>query len=154
MVIDKNSKVTFTFEMKIGNADGEKIQQFEKSAPMTVVIGQGNLLEPFEQQLIGLKAGDDFEFVLLHSDTYGPYREEAVHRYVRTTLLTDNDLDEDDIEEGMYIPIETPEGLEFSGLVAEITPDAVTVDFNHPLAGKDLFFKGNILKVSEPADQK
>jgi FKBP-type peptidyl-prolyl cis-trans isomerase SlyD len=153
MVIDKNTKVTFTFEMKIGNADGEQIQQFEKSAPMTVVIGQGDLLEPFEQQLMGLKAGDDFEFVLLYANTYGPYREEAVHRYDRTTLITNNDLDEDDIEEGMYIPIETPEGLEFSGLVAEITPNTITVDFNHPLAGKDLFFKGTIIEVRESANQ-
>ncbi len=157
MVIQKDTKVTFTFEMKLGNAAGEKIQQVEKSKPMTVVIGHGNLLEPFEEQLLGLKAGDDFEFVLLSANTYGPYRPEAVHQYDRQTLRTDNDLSEEDfegIEEGMYMPMETPEGLEFSGLVTAMTNDTITVDFNHPLAGKDLFFKGSIIKVHESTDQK
>lgn len=147
MVVDKDTKVTFTFEMKLGNAKGEQIQQVEKTKPMTVVMGHGNLFEPFEQQLMGLKAGDDFEFVLRSAETYGPYRPEAVHQYNRHTLLTDNELTQEDIEEGMYLPMETPEGLEFSGLVTGITTDTITVDFNHPLAGKDLFYKGTVIKV-------
>jgi FKBP-type peptidyl-prolyl cis-trans isomerase SlyD len=151
MVIKKDTEVTFTFELKLGDAQGEQIQQIEKTNPITTVIGHNNIFEPFEQKLIGLMAGDDFEFVLLSADTYGSYRPEAVHQYDRQTLLTDNELTEDDIEEGMYLPMETPEGMEFSGLVAQITTDTITVDFNHPLAGKDLFFKGSIIKVCEPA---
>ncbi len=147
MKIEKNSVVGFTYEMIIIHEDGKQHKQVEKSKPLMILIDRGNLLEPFEKQLFGLVKDDSFEFTLRSDQTYGPYLVKAIHEYSTTDILKNTGLENKDIEVGIYLPMETDDGTPFNGKVVEISDDKVVLDFNHPLAGKDLLFRGKILSV-------
>lgn len=154
MKIDRNSVVTFSYEMTIINEEGVQTQQVEKSKPLTVLIGRGKLLEPFENGLYGLADNDKFDFTLKSENTYGPHKPEAVHSFDKKEILEGNDLNEEEIEPGIYLPMETEEGIPFNGQIVEILDDRIVLDFNHPLAGKDLNFKGLIEKVRAATDEE
>lgn len=147
MKIDKNCVISFSYEMAIVDENGDRNQQVGKAEPMSIVAGRGNLLEPFEKQLFGLRKNDTFEFILESDQTFGPYLDHAIHEFDLKDLLEDTDLTEDELEPGIYLPMETNEGTPFNGKIIEIKDQKVLLDFNHPLAGKDLCFKGTILDV-------
>ncbi len=154
MIIDINKIVTFTFDLRLANAVGESIQKVKKSRPMKIVFGRGNLFEPFERRLAGLKTGDKFEFHIESKDAYGLYNEKAIAT-LEKSVFTENELVEEDLlQVGNYIPMETGSGIPFNGKIIEIAGEKVMMDFNHPLAGQDLFFKGEILDVREATNSE
>lgn len=154
MTIGKNSIVKFSYEMIIIHEDGSRTQQVEESKPMTVMFGRGNLLEPFEMNLFGHKADDRFSFTLLSEDTYGPHKPEAVQTFDRNEILRNTEFEDMEIEEDMFLPMQTDDGIPFNGRVVSISEDQIILDFNHPLAGKNLFFKGKIISVREPTPEE
>lgn len=154
MKIDKNSVVTFKYEMIIVNEDGTRTLLVEKSKALTVLFGRGNLLEPFEQKLYGLKKDDDFDFTLESQNTFGAYKFQAVQEFEKSEIIDGLDLKEEDVEPGIYLPMQTEDGTPFNGQVVEISHHKIVLDFNHPLAGKDLIFRGNILNVREANEEE
>lgn len=154
MIVEKNKVVSFSYELKLQNDKGESIQQVKKSKPLKILFGRGNLLEHFEENIAGLKKGDEFEFVLKSEKSYGPYNKDAVAEYDKTIFTGEGGMDEDQLEVGNFIPMETEDGTPFNGKVIAVSKDKITIDFNHPLAGKDLFFKGQILGVRDATPQE
>ncbi len=152
MKIDKNSVVTFSYEMLIVEEDGSQRIQVEDSKPLTVLFGRGNLLEPFEKQLFGLSANTNFDFTLKSEDTFGPHLDHAVQEFSKKDILEGSDFEDFEIEEDMYLPMETEEGTPFNGKVMKLDGDNITLDFNHPLAGKDLIFRGSVQFVREATE--
>jgi len=149
MIIEKNRVVSFVYELRITNAAGESIQKVTKSRPLKIVYGHGGILEPFEKRLLGLKAGEKFEFDLKSEDAYGAYNEKAIAGFDKSVFIDDAGMDEEMLEVGSYLPMETESGIPFNGKILEITASTVKLDFNHPLAGQDLYFKGEIVDVRE-----
>lgn len=149
MIVENNKVVTFTYELILENSDGVTFQQVEKSNPMVVIIGKGALLEPFEERLLGLKKGDDFDFTLLSDETFGPYKEKAIAKFEKSVFTEEGELDASELVLGNFIPMETDDGIPFNGKILKMDENTVTVDFNHPLAGKDLKFKGEIIDVRD-----
>jgi FKBP-type peptidyl-prolyl cis-trans isomerase SlyD len=154
MIVEKNKVVTFTFELSFENSEGVTIQQVEKSKPMVVIIGKGALLEPFEQKLTGLKNGDIFTFTLLSDEAFGPYKEKAIAEFEKSVFTEEGQLDDADLVMGNFIPMETEDGIPFNGKILKMDEKIVTIDFNHPLAGKDLMFKGEILEVRDATQEE
>lgn len=154
MKIDKNSIVTFRYEMLIVDEDGSQHVQVENSKPLTVMFGRGNLLEPFEKQLFGMRAGDAFDFTLKSEDSYGPHLEHAVQQFSKKGILDESEFEDIEIEEDMYLPMETEDGTPFNGKVVNLDGDNITLDFNHPLAGKDLIFRGKVDSVREATGEE
>jgi FKBP-type peptidyl-prolyl cis-trans isomerase SlyD len=152
MIAERNKVVSFTYELKLKNTKGESIQQVDKSKPLKIVFGRGNILEYFEKNIEGLKKGDAFEFILRSEEAYGAYNEKAITEFDKTIFLEDAEMDEELLVVGDYIPMETESGLPFSGKILEVSNDKVKMDFNHPLAGQDLYFKGQILDIREATD--
>jgi len=149
MIVENNKVVTFTYELILENSDGVTIQQVEKTKPMIIIIGKGALLEPFEQRLSGLKKGDNFAFTLLCDETFGPYKEKAIAKFEKSVFTEESELDTTELVLGNFIPMETEDGIPFNGKILKMDENTVTVDFNHPLAGKDLKFKGEIIDVRD-----
>lgn len=147
MIVEKGKVVTFTYQLKLNRQDGESIQRVEKSRPLSIVVGKGNILEAFENKLLGLKAGDDFELLIESQNAYGPRNDRAVAEYDKQAFMKENDLTDEDLQPGNFLPMESNAGTPFNAEIAEVTADRIKLDFNHPLAGKDLYFKGRILKV-------
>ena len=107
------------------------------------VVGDGNLPEGFEKALIGLRAGDDERIPITPADGFGVRRKENIRTLPRADFAN-----ADDLVPGMMIAFAAAGSTgELPGVVTSASADTVVVDFNHPLAGRDLVFDVTILGV-------
>jgi FKBP-type peptidyl-prolyl cis-trans isomerase SlyD len=147
MKIEKNNRVKLAYTLKYDGANGEIIEQVSAENPLEVTIGKEDLLEKFEEKIMGLKKGDTFEFTLSPENAYGNYDEEGIVSIPKAELM--EDVEDIEILEGEIVPIITDDDEEMEAVVLEIEGDIVTLDFNHPLAGETLYFSGNIVSVDK-----
>ncbi len=149
MVIEKDKMVSVVYELKYDDAEAQLIEKVEKDNPLTFLFGSGNMLEHFETNLGGLNEGDLFDFKLTAEQAYGPVTEQAVVNVPKTAFEVDGKIDEKLLTEGNSIPMMDSYGNKLHGIVLEITDEEVRMDFNHPLAGEDLHFKGKVVEVRD-----
>ena len=141
-VIAQGSRVTLHFSLLL--ADGREVDSTRRGRPATFVIGDGTLPPGMERALVGLVAGADEQIAVAPKDAFGDAREENVRMIPRVQFASSLAL-----EEGLVVSFAGPGG-ELPGVVKAIEGDLVVVDFNHPLAGRDLIFDVSILAVSSP----
>ncbi|BAU55141.1 FKBP-type peptidyl-prolyl cis-trans isomerase [Mucilaginibacter gotjawali] len=143
MKIKPQHVVSLTYDLYV-DQDGSEV--LEESAtqeqPLTFLFGAGQMLPKFEENLSELSTGDNYEFRLSAADAYGEYDEEAV---ANLPLEMFNGTEVPEI--GSILPLQDNNGNRFQGQVVSIAEDSVIVDLNHPMAGQELHFKGNILNV-------
>ncbi len=156
MKIDKNKVVTLTYELRILDEKGEQnlIETANEEQPMVFIYGMSGLPDQFEENLGKLSTGDNFDFKLDTEDGYGEYNEEAVVDLPKNVFEVEGSVPENMLEEGNYIPMADSEGNQLQGRVVEVTDDTVKMDFNHPLAGKELYFKGKVENVREATKEE
>lgn len=139
MIIDANSKVTLHFSLALENGDIVD-STFEKKAP-SLTMGDGSLLPGFERCLLGLTAGDVKEFLVEPKDAFGARNPLNVQQVKR------EGFSEEALQVGMIVTFLDAARHEVPGVVTVIGEEEVTVDFSHPLAGKNLLFKVEIIDV-------
>lgn len=126
-------------------ADGELVEQATAEHPFQFISGLGAALDAFEKQVEPLSQGQPFDFTLSVDDAYGPYMDEHVLKLDREIFCTpDGRFDKENIYAGNVIPLMNADGQRFQGIVVSVADDKVTVDLNHPLAGKELRFRGTV----------
>ena len=132
--------------------DGEKDFAEEATAehPFQFISGLGMTLEAFEEQVANLNKGDHFDFTIPMAQAYGEYDDEHVIDLPRNIFEIDGKFDSERVVEGAIIPLMTNDGQRINGSVVEIKEDVVVMDMNHPMAGCDLNFIGEIVE-SRPA---
>lgn len=146
--ISENKVVRLTYELR-ENGNTEIIEKTDAEQPFTFLYGVGGLLPEFEENLSGLKKGDSFDFAILTDNAYGPIDPNAVAEIPKEAFMVDGKLQEDMLQVGSVLPMRDNEGNFLQGTIVDLKDDAVIMDFNHPLAGKDLHFKGVIVEVRE-----
>jgi FKBP-type peptidyl-prolyl cis-trans isomerase SlyD len=151
MIIEKNRVVSLVYELKV---EGEIIESLNDDRPLTFIYGTGALLPKFEDNLNGMKVGDTFDFELKCADGYGLATEEAVVDIPKSVFEVDGKFDNEMIQEGNAIPMMDGDGNRLNGVVVTVGSETVTMDFNHPLAGDDLFFKGKVVEVREATQEE
>ena len=149
MKIDSNKHVSLTYELKV---DGEVVDQATIERPLEFIYDAGFLLPGFEEKIKGLKAGDNFEFVLDAKNGYGETMPEAVIELPKTAFMVDGKVEDGMLEVGNTIPMMDNQGNQLMGMVSQVNDDTVLMDFNHPLAGQDLHFSGKVEEVREATD--
>lgn len=156
MKIEQNKVVTLTYELRILDENGEQslIETATEEQPMVFIYGMSGLPDQFEDSLQGLDKGESFDFKLATEDGYGEYNEEAVVELPKNVFEVDGSVPSDMLEEGNYIPMADSEGNQLQGRVQEVGEETVTMDFNHPLAGKELFFKGKVEDVRDATPEE
>ncbi|MEN8227611.1 MAG: peptidylprolyl isomerase [Bacteroidota bacterium] len=154
MIADKNNVISIVYELRSGSKDGEVVESLNSSNPLTFLFGTGGLLPKFEENLSGLSTGDNFEFLLRSEDAYGPVIENAIVHVPTTVFEIDGKLDESLMKVGNTVPMMDAEGRRLNGKVMAIEGDAVQMDFNHPMAGNDLHFKGQVTDIRNATDQE
>ncbi|MFZ4400006.1 MAG: FKBP-type peptidyl-prolyl cis-trans isomerase [Bacteroidales bacterium] len=153
MFIEKNKVVSLTYKLRFDDAEGDVIEEIDEMDPEIVLIGHENLFEKFEENIQNLKAGDEFEFILNPEDSYGEYDEDKLVELPKENFMIDGEFDEEMVYEGAIIPMEDEENdIHAEAIVIEIDDENVKLDFNHPLAGEILHFKGNILMVRDATE--
>ena len=154
MKVGKNMFVKLSYELRTDSSNGEIIEKTEDVAPLEFVFGAGKMLEMFEDKLDGLVAGDKFDFCLEAEEAYGVKDEEAIVDLPLEIFQADGVVKEDLLVVGNPIPMMDAHGNRLNGLVLEVSEETVKMDFNHPLAGEKLFFKGDIIAVSEATEDE
>ena len=143
--IEDGSSVELHFSVSIENGveiDNTRIRE----EPVSLVIGDGNLLPSFENALFGLRAGDRRTVSLPPEEAFGVWNPENVQQF-DTVKFEQRPI------EGHMIEFEDKAKQSLYGVVKTVGDDITEVDFNHPLAGKNITFEVEIFKVT-PAGQQ
>jgi FKBP-type peptidyl-prolyl cis-trans isomerase SlyD len=154
MAIAKNKMVSLTYDLRIDGKEGELIEQATTEKPLKFVYGAGIMLPKFEALIEGLDQGKSFEINLNSSEAYGAVDENAIIELPKHLFLIDGKFDEEIVKVGNTVPMMSTNGQRMNGLVLEVNDDIVKMDFNHPLAGEDLFFQGDVLEVRDATDEE
>lgn len=128
----------------------DMVEEAVEARPFWFITGLGMTLDRFEAELLPLARGDRFNFVIPQDQAYGAYDEAQVVDLPRSVFEVNGRFDGNRVYEGAVIPMITTEGQRVSGSVSQVRADAVVMDFNHPLAGCDLRFDGQVL-INRPA---
>ena len=132
----------------------EMVEEATKEQPFQFVSGLGMTLDDFEAQITPLEKDGNFDFELTPEQAYGDYEQERVINVPRSTFEIDGRLDKEYIFEGAVVPLQNADGARFNGLIAKIGDTEVTVDLNHPLAGKSLIFMGEVVDTREATPEE
>lgn len=151
MIIGLNKVVSVSYELTV-NEDGTEtlVEKTEENRPFVFLFGGGGLLEAFENNLEGLKVGDTFDFNIPAHQAYGKSQQEYIVRIpIESFLDEEGNLDTEMVKVGNMLPMVDQDGNRLQGLVVDVNEQFVIMDFNHPLADKDLRFVGTVLKIRE-----
>jgi FKBP-type peptidyl-prolyl cis-trans isomerase SlyD len=154
MKIEKNKMVSLIYELREKNQEGRIIEELDEARPLSFIYGTGRLLPVFESNIHSLNAGDPFRFELNAEMAYGEKREDMIVNVPIAVFETDGKVNEEICQVGIEVPMMDTEGNPVNGIINEITDTYVKMDFNHPMAGADLYFSGRIIEVREPTDQE
>jgi FKBP-type peptidyl-prolyl cis-trans isomerase SlyD len=154
MTVAENKVVSMTYTLREESSAGQMIQKVTEERPFVYLFGIGGLLPAFKANLEGLNAGDDFSFILKKDEAYGLPSDENIIRLDKKIFEIDGVFDEAAIKVGEIIPMEDEQGYPLTGRILELAPDSVLVDFNHPLAGLNLYFEGKILDVRDATSEE
>jgi len=149
MQITKNTVVSLSYVLKRDDAKGEIIEETRAGDPLVFLYGNGQMLPKFEEHLNTLKAGDAFEFTLASDDAYGELDQDAIIDLDKSIFMIDGKTDDELLSIGNVIPMRDDQGHMLQGTVVSVGDDLVRMDFNHPMAGNVLHFKGNVIEVRE-----
>jgi len=153
---NKNKYIAVMYKLYTSGSD-EKPELIEETAegdPFIFVSALGMTLDAFEAQISPLKVGEKFDFTLDPNDAYGEYEASGKQSLPRKVFEINGKLDSRFIYEGAVVPLASPDGARFNGTIVEIGEESITVDLNHPLAGKSLNFVGEVLESREATNEE
>ena len=143
-IIKKGSKVSLDYEGKF--EDGtvfDSSKHGDHSHPLEFEVGAGQVIPGFDNAVIGMKEGDEKEFSIESKDAYGDPNPQLSQEVPRNLLPK-----EQEPKEGMMLVLGSPDGRQIPARITKVTEDKVTIDLNHPLAGKKLIFKIKIIDIN------
>ena len=153
MTIETNKVVSVSYNLtakRAGEAAEHPVEKTKAGEPFIFLFGVGGLIEGFENNLRGKKVGDKFDFHVGAKEGYG---EIVIDNIVNIPINAFHDekgkLDHEMVKVGNMLPMTDNEGNRMNGIVHEITGEHVRMDFNHPLAGQDLHFAGEVLEIRD-----
>lgn len=146
MTITQDSVVTLRYTLR--DDGGEVIDSSSPGSPLSYLHGRGNLIPGLERELQGKSAGDKLNVTVAPADGYGKYDETLVEQIPRRALKGISN-----IKVGMRLHAQTAHGPR-TVTVTRIVGDMVTLDANHPLAGKSLSFEVEITAVREATEEE
>jgi len=144
--VAKDLVVSLAYTLKVA---GEVVDEADASDPLLYLHGHKNIVPGLESALAGMKVGESKTVVVKPKDGYGDYNEDDVEIVPRSEFP-----EEIPLKAGVEILIEDEEGDEASATIVEVTQDKVKLDFNHPLAGKELQFEVTVLDLRLPTEDE
>jgi len=123
---------------------GEVFDSSKDREPLEFVAGSGQLIKGFDSAVMGMKVGDKKKINLEPKDAYGDRDERRIQGVPRNMLPKAPEP-----EPGMMLVMRTPTGQALPAKIEKVEKDVVTIDFNHPLAGKKLNFEIEIVDIKD-----
>lgn len=146
MEITKDSIVSIHYTLK--DTEGRMLDSSENKEPLSYLHGYGQMIRGVEQSLEGKKAGDEFAVEVEPEDGYGEYNERLIAQVKRSQLQAGPEP-----VVGMGVEAEGPDGIHVLRII-KIDGDTISLDGNHPLAGKKLCFNLSVVGVREATDEE
>jgi len=129
--------------------DGEVVDSSEENGPIAFLQGHGNIIPGLERELAGMKIGDRKQVTVSPADGYGELDPESFVDVPRAEFPAEIPL-----ELGTEIQVAMDDGSEDIAIISDIKADKIQLDFNHPLAGKTLYFDVTITDLREATEEE
>ena len=140
MIVTKGDKVKIEY---IGSfEDGTIFDRSKEGSPLVFEVGSRKIIPGLERGVKGMKLNEEKKIEINVNDAYGPRREDIVRSMPRTSFPPDLQ-----VEKGKVLRLKDKEGRLIMGKILEIKGDDLVVDFNHPLAGKNLVFEVKVVGI-------
>ncbi len=140
LAIGPGTRVTLHFSLSLEN--GEVIDTNFETKPATFTVGDGNLLPGFEKALFGMLEGEHKTLLIKPEDGFGQRNDNNIQEIDRSQFSPDLEL-----SEGLMLSFADAQKTELPGVVRAFDENVVVVDFNHPLAGREILFEVSIVKI-------
>ncbi|NNL19988.1 MAG: peptidylprolyl isomerase [Ignavibacteriaceae bacterium] len=147
MSVEMNKVIIFNYTLK--DDTGTVLDSSENKEPLSFLSGSNTILPKLEKTLTGMIIGSKKNVKLSAEDAYGDYKEEAVQ-----TVNKDQFPKEAQLTVGASYMANSPDGKQMPFVITEVKEQDITVDFNHPLAGKDLEFDVELIDVREATPEE
>lgn len=131
-------KVHYTGKLE----DGTVFDSSKQDEPLEFTIGQGQIIPGFEKAVLGMNPGESKTVEVTPEDAYGPHRDEMVVEVNREALPANLDA-----QVGQQLQIQKEDGGNVIVMVTDTSDSSITLDGNHPLAGKDLTFDLELVEI-------
>lgn len=148
-IIQEGSRVSLHFSLALPS--GEEIDSNFSGPAASFRLGDGSMLPGFEEFLIGLEPGSELEVTVAAENAFGEVNERNKQTF---PIEKFQHILEDDLvptEVGSVVSFKDAGGFDIPGVVSALTERTIVIDFNHPLAGKDIIFKAAIRAVMPPS---
>ena len=123
--------------------DGTVFDSSREREPLEFTLGGGGLIKGFEDAVIGMAVGDTKTISIPGDEAYGAYRDDLVLTVKKVQFPPDLEP-----KEGVVLCLRHPDGRTIDAKITIVNEDSVTLDANHPLAGKDLIFNLEVVEIS------
>ena len=147
MVAKVGSKVKVDYEGRLESGEiFDSSSHGDHSHPLEFEVGSGQVISGFDDAVAGMEVNEEKEISISPEKGYGKHNNEMLKEMPITVLppLPNGEKP----KQGMTLILSTPSGEKFPAKIAKITKTKVTLDLNHPLAGKTLIFKIKLLEVN------
>ncbi len=124
-------------------ADGSQFDSSEGRDPLRFTLGSGQIIAGLDAAITGMSQGEKKSVTIAAAEAYGDHRPEAVQAVPRAQIPAEIPL-----EVGGGLQVQTPDGKTIPVTVTSVTDEEVTLDANHPLAGKDLTFAVELVEIA------
>lgn len=122
--------------------DGTVFDTSQDRDPLTFKLGSGKVIPGFEAAIVGMEEGEEKTVTIPADQAYGAHNEELIHEVEKERLPDDLEP-----EVGQQLHLRTPDEQTIQVEVAQVSDDAVHLDANHPLAGRDLTFDIKLVEI-------
>ena len=146
MKVENSKMVSVNYTLTV---DGAVADKSAEGKPLQFICGTGMLLPKFEGAIMGKEPGDKVSFTLEPKDGYGEIEPQAIVELPKTIFMVDGKIAEEILFVGNIIPMANAEGYRMNGVVKAVGEENVTMDFNHPMAGKTLNFDVEVVEVRD-----
>lgn len=141
--VEKNTVVSFHYTLKDKETGAVIESSKESGQPVTFLVGAGEIIPGLEARMMGMGAGESKSIEVPAGEAYGEKNPELIQKAPREYFQNVP------LEKGLPLQAQTPEGGVVNMVVVDFDDENVTVDMNHPLAGRDLIFDVEILNIRE-----
>ncbi len=122
--------------------DGTVFDSSKERDPLQFTLGKGQLIKGFEEAVIGMSVGETKSLRIPSDEAYGSHREDLLLKFNKSDFPPDIEP-----KGGLVINLVSPDGRNLLATITEISGDSITLDANHPLAGKDLTFNIDLVEI-------
>lgn len=145
MAVKKGDKVKIEYEGKL--EDGTVFDSSKTHGkPLEFEVGSGKVIKGFDDGILGMEKDEEKEIKIVSKDAYGDHNSELIKKVSR-----DKFPKEQEPKPGMMVMMGTPDGNQMPVKIVEVSDEEVTLDLNHPLAGKTLIFKVKVIEIANAA---